>query len=65
MALVRHAAALIAGGFTEDTDEDAPPCRWVVRIKVDVMPTRLDVLGFTNRWYAPAMAARADLDCGR
>jgi hypothetical protein len=23
--------ALIARGFAEDTDEGAPPCRWVVR----------------------------------
>jgi hypothetical protein len=39
-------------GFREDTDEDAPICRWMVDgIKVDVMPTDGEVLGFANRWY--------------
>lgn len=43
-------------GFTEDTDEGAPLCRWVVAgVKVDVMPTAEGILGFTNRWYAPAI----------
>ncbi len=49
--------ALLARGFAEDTSEGAPPCRWTVQdLKVDVMPTRAEVLGFTNRWYEPAMA---------
>jgi predicted nucleotidyltransferase len=43
-------------GFLEDTDEDAPVCRWVVEdVKVDIMPTEGKVLGFSNRWYGPAM----------
>lgn len=43
-------------GFREDTDDDAPVCRWVVdHVKVDIMPTEGDVLGFSNRWYGPAM----------
>jgi predicted nucleotidyltransferase len=43
-------------GFREDTDEDAPVCRWVVeQVKVDIMPTEGNVLGFSNRWYGPAM----------
>jgi predicted nucleotidyltransferase len=43
-------------GFCEDTDQDAPLCRWVVDdVKVDVMPTESSVLGFSNRWYTPAM----------
>ena len=30
--------------------------RWLVNgIKVDVMPTREDILGFSNRWYLPAI----------
>lgn len=45
-------------GFQEDTDEGAPICRWVVDgIKVDVMPTAEDVLGFSNRWYEAAVSA--------
>ena len=44
-------------GFAEDTSEGAPLCRWVIEgIKVDVMPTSAGVLGFSNRWYGPAMA---------
>jgi predicted nucleotidyltransferase len=45
-------------GFREDTEEGAPICRWVVDgIKVDVMPTKEEVLGFSNRWYQAAVAA--------
>jgi predicted nucleotidyltransferase len=51
-------------GFSEDTEEGAPLCRWVIEgIKVDVMPTSAVVLGFSNRWYGPAMktAQRVEL----
>jgi predicted nucleotidyltransferase len=44
-----------AQGFGEDTEEDAPICRWRLReadIKVDLMPTEPGILGFTNRWIA-------------
>ncbi len=43
---------LRARGFTNDTSEGAPICRWIYKdIKVDVMPTDSKILGFTNRWY--------------
>lgn len=43
---------LRARGFTNDTSEGAPICRWIYKdIKVDVMPTDSSVLGFSNRWY--------------
>ncbi len=43
-------------GFSEDTSEGAPICRWVIAsIKVDVMPTHERILGFSNRWYGPAI----------
>jgi hypothetical protein len=43
---------LRARGFKNDTSERAPICRWIYKdIKVDVMPTDSDVLGFSNRWY--------------
>lgn len=43
-------------GLTEDTTEDAPLCRWRYRdLIVDVMPIDEEVLGFSNRWYQPAM----------
>ena len=43
-------------GFKQDMGEGAPVCRWLIdQIKVDVMPTQSDILGFTNRWYLPAI----------
>ena len=39
--------------FANDTSPGAHICRWVYNdIKVDVMPTDYDILGFSNRWYA-------------
>jgi predicted nucleotidyltransferase len=47
---------LRAMGFTEDTDKDAPLCRWQHGdIKLDVMPLDERILGFSNRWYPAAM----------
>lgn len=49
-------AQLRERGFTEDTSEDAPLCRWVAKnVILDVMPIDEKILGFTNQWYAPAM----------
>lgn len=43
---------LRARGFKNDTSAGAPICRWIYKdVKVDVMPTDSDVLGFSNRWY--------------
>lgn len=43
---------LRAKGFKNDSSKGAPICRWIYNdIKVDVMPTDSDVLGFSNRWY--------------
>jgi hypothetical protein len=48
---------LLALGFTRDTSEGAPLCRWLHSgIKVDVMPLDEGVLGFSNRWYESAIA---------
>jgi hypothetical protein len=42
-------------GFSEDTSEGAPLCRWLIDgIIVDVMPTDEATLGFSNRWYREA-----------
>lgn len=42
-------------GFSEDTTEDAPMCRWKREdILLDVMTPDADVLGFTNLWYEPS-----------
>ena len=47
-------------GFSDDSSEDAPICRWPIdRMKLDVMPTDETILGFSNRWYKPAMEGAA------
>jgi len=39
-------------GFVNDISLDAPICRWIYKgIKVDVMPTDEEILGFGNKWY--------------
>jgi predicted nucleotidyltransferase len=47
-------------GFSEDASEDAVICRWVIpyfsgKLKVDIMPTDPELLGFSNRWYKDAI----------
>jgi predicted nucleotidyltransferase len=45
-------------GFSEDSSEGAPICRWRVgQMKLDVMPTDDTILGFANRWFKPAIEA--------
>ncbi|MFZ1985671.1 MAG: hypothetical protein WAU91_14730 [Desulfatitalea sp.] len=45
-------------GFTEDLSPAAPICRWKAQaVLLDIMPTDSGILGFGNRWYAPAYAA--------
>jgi hypothetical protein len=47
-------------GFFEDSSEGAPICRWLIdQMKLDVMPTDEIILGFSNRWYKPAIEAAA------
>jgi hypothetical protein len=47
---------LRAIGFTEDTSEGAPLCRWIQGSTIlDVMPLDERILGFSNRWYKAAM----------
>jgi hypothetical protein len=43
-------------GFTEDAGEGAPICRWRQKKTIlDVMPLDEKILGFSNRWYKPAL----------
>ena len=43
-------------GFSEDVSEGAPICRWRLKKTIlDVMPLDEKILGFSNRWYKPAM----------
>jgi hypothetical protein len=50
-------------GFAEDSSEGAPICRWIIdQMKLDVMPTDEKILGFSNRWYKPAIANAATVE---
>lgn len=52
----RLTEALNRQGFTEDTSEGAPICRFRSgNLILDVMPTDETVLGFSNPWYLPAI----------
>jgi len=54
----RLSERLRAVGLSEDTTEGAPLCRWRKgTLLIDIMPTAESVLGFTNRWYIPALAS--------
>jgi hypothetical protein len=47
-------------GFTEDAGEGAPICRWRQKKTIlDVMPLDEKILGFSNRWYKPALDGAA------
>ncbi len=48
-------------GFTEDSSEGAPTCRWRQNKTIlDVMPLDERILGFSNRWYRLAMDTAID-----
>jgi hypothetical protein len=39
-------------GFVHDMSASAPICRWIYEnVTVDIMPTGVDIVGFTNEWY--------------
>jgi predicted nucleotidyltransferase len=43
-------------GFRHPHTEDAPICRWISGdLVLDLMPTDPSILGFSNRWYRPAL----------
>lgn len=47
----------------EDHREGAPTCRWRYGdLTIDVMPTDESVLGFSNRWYEPAIASAQSVE---
>ena len=57
----RLEATLRQRGFSHDMSPGAPVCRWLMDgIPVDVMPTREEILGFSNRWY-PLSIATAEM----
>jgi len=47
--------------FAHDTTKGAPICRWIYKgIKVDVMPTDEEILGFNNKWYHEGILNRIE-----
>jgi predicted nucleotidyltransferase len=43
-------------GFRQPHTEGAPICRWINGdLVLDLMPTDPSILGFSNRWYRPAL----------
>lgn len=43
-------------GFQEDSRPGAPLCRWCTDdLVLDLMPTKDEILGFSNRWYPLAL----------
>lgn len=53
----RLSKRLRAQGLREDQSPEAPVCRWHAQgMKLDVMPTNPEILGFGNYWYRPAFA---------
>ena len=49
-------------GLTRCNEPNAPICRWRAgAVKIDVMPTESSVLGFSNKWYAAAIATAAEV----
>jgi predicted nucleotidyltransferase len=47
---------LLQRGFIQETSDGAPICRWRIDgVIVDVMPVSEEILGFSNRWYGPAL----------
>ena len=50
-------------GFTQSAVSGHPVCRWAIgEVIVDVMPTDESILGFSNHWYAPAIANAVALE---
>jgi hypothetical protein len=47
---------LRSAGFVETVEAGTPVCRWLIDgIAVDIMPTEERILGFSNKWYLPAL----------
>src|SRR5438552_4145049 len=57
---------LRALSFSEDQNEGAPLCRWRHGdLRLDVMPIDERILGFSNRWYRPAMVNAQEIHLER
>ncbi|MGB5749158.1 MAG: hypothetical protein WBM69_19410 [Desulfobacterales bacterium] len=53
-------------GFFQKMQKDDPICRWYLNdVIVDVMPTNENILGFSNRWYLPAIRNSVTIELER
>ena len=53
-------------GFSQKMQQDDPICRWYINdVMVDVMPTDEYILGFSNRWYLPAIRNSVTIELER
>lgn len=53
-------------GLNEDASEGAPTCRWRRgSLILDILPTDERILGFSNRWYGPAIGTAQRATVGR
>lgn len=44
-------------GFKNDQSSGAPICRWIYKEEiVDIMPDDEKIIGYSNKWYRPALA---------
>jgi predicted nucleotidyltransferase len=54
-------AKLRALGFSHDTRENAPRCRWVLgTVNVDIMPSEGGFLGLNTAWFEEALASATE-----
>ncbi len=52
-------------GFEQPHVQGAPLCRWVHGdVILDLMPTDSTILGFSNRWYPPALENAGTVELG-
>lgn len=50
-------------GLIRSNEPGDPICRWQAgAVKIDVMPTEPKVLGFSNKWYGPAIDNAATIE---
>ena len=53
-------------GFFQKMQKDDPIWRWYLKdVIIDVMPTNENILGFSNRWYLPAIRNSVTIELER
>ncbi len=64
-ALLEERLRVRGAGFSHDTSEGAPICRWIVDgCHVDIMPAEPSGLGMNTRWFPQVLQTAADIDLG-